>query len=283
MPIALSLSLALSVPAQPAPQADSVTAGQIRSAYEALIRIEPLARPGATDTMMVLDVAAPPAGHLLASFFQDHEFWLSYLILNGRGFQLPGLHEPAPGVPAATPHRQSPSALKAEFVRRLAADSQFNALAVPAIAEHLHRTGTPVAAGLVTRARGTIPLDSAMRVVVRFFYPDFFIQDQIGTHVCTVFNAIRELPSRNLALEALAFSAIYRDIRRRDSSLIEQDFGPARRLMNALDAPGPKELRLHRAQGVMWGLMAASPRLREVLLAEAKRQSDVLPFEFRAP
>lgn len=283
MSITLSLAVALSIALQLGVQGDSVSASQIRAAYEALVRVEAVAPPGAPDTMIVLQVVAPPPGHLLATFFQDHELWLSYLIFNGRGFQLPGLDDIQPGVGAATPGHQPPPALRAEFVRRLAADSQFNALAVPAIAEHLRHAGAPVAAGLATRPHNTIPLDTAMRVVVRFFYPDLFIQDRIATHVCTVLNAVRDLPSRNLALEALAFSAIMRDIRRGDSSYIEQDFAPARRLMNALDAPGPKELRLHRAQGLMWGVMAGSARLREVLLAEAKRQSDILPFEFGAP
>lgn len=283
MSITLSLAVALTMPSQPVPQIDSITAAQIRAAYEALVRIEAVAPPGAPDTMMVLEVVAPPAGHLLASFFQDHELWLSYLIRNGRGFQLPGLDDAAPGVATATPGHQPLSALKADFLRRLAADSLFNALAIPAIAEHLRRGGERVAAGLVMHARTTIPLDTAMRVVVRFFYPDLLMQDRIATHVCTVLNAVRDLPSRNVGLEALAFSAIMGDIRRGDSSYIEQDFGPARRLMNALDAPGPTEIRLHRAQGVMWGLMSGSVRLRQVLLAEAKRQSDVLPFELRAP
>jgi hypothetical protein len=131
--------------------------------------------------------------------------------------------------------------------------------------------------------RTSIALDSAVHIAVRFFYPDLIVQGEIWTHVCTVLNAVRELPSRDVVLEAFVFSAIMGDMMRSDSSRLESDFGPARRLMNALDVPGPDDIRLHRAQGVMWGLMARSKRLREVLILEAERQADILPFTLSAP
>jgi hypothetical protein len=266
-----------------APPSDTVTAADIRAAYGALIRVEAIAPPGSTDTMLLLHIVAPPAGQLLASFFQDHERWFSYLIQNGRGFEFPELDGVAPGVAVAKPGHRSPAALQAEFVRRLTTDSLFNAVAIPAIAQHLRRAGISVAAALQPPSRIVIPLDTAMRVVVRFFYPDVLIQDRIATHICTVINAVRQLPSRNIALEALAFSAIMGDIMRGDSSRIQQDFEPAGRLMNALDGPGPTEQRLQRAQGMMWALMSGSARLREVLLAEAERESDVVQFRLATP
>ena len=276
------LIAALLVPPQSPPSRDSVTEAEIRVSYATLIRIDAVAPTGRADTGFALHVVAPPAGHLLSSFFRDHELWFTYLVQNGRGFQLPGLDgPPTPG--AAKPGRESAAVLQTQFVRRLVADSQFNGLVIPAIVGHLRASGVRVASALRSPGRKPIVLDLAMPAVVRFFYPNLLINDRIATHICTVFNAVRELPSRNLALEALAFSAINRDIELGDSSRIEEDFGPARKLMSSLDTPGPEELRLQRAQGVMWGVIFDSKQLRAVLLADALRQADVLPFEFSTP
>ncbi len=266
--------------ALPSTAPDSVTAAEIRAAYAAVVRIEAVAPPGG-DTIIALRVVPPPAEHLLAGFFRAYDRWFGYLVRNGRGFQLPGVDDAAPGVGGGAGGREAAAALQAEFLRRLAADSQFNTLAVPAIAGHLRSSGRPVAVPPRARPREIIPMDAAMQVAVRFFYPDVIAGDRILVHVCTVLNAVRELPARNLALEALVFSAVMGDIMRGDSSRIDADFAPAGRLMRTLDAPGPEEVRLHRAQGVMWGAMARSDRLRQVLRAEAERLDDILPFELR--
>lgn len=259
-----------------------VTEAKIRDGYSALIRIEAILPAGRSDTGLALHVVAPAPDHLLASFFVDHQLWFTYLVQNGRSFQLPGLDGP-PTAGAPKPGRQRAAALQADFVRRLEADSQFNSLVVPAVVGHLRAAGVPVDVALQGPASTRISLDTAMRSAVRFFYPDIVIDDRIATHICTVFNAVRELPTRNLALEALAFSAINQDINRGDSSVIEKDFGPARKLMSALDAPGPKDRRLQRAQGAMWASMATSKQLRAVILAEARKEADVLPFELAVP
>lgn len=190
---------------------DSVTEPAIRASYAALIRIDAAAPTGAADSGFALHLVAPPTGHLLASFFRDHEAWFAYLVQNGRGFALPGLDAaPVPG--AAKPGRASAAALQVQLLQRLAADSQFNAIAIPAIVGHLRAGGVAVVSALKDPTQVAIPLDSAMPAVVRFFYPDLLINDRIATHICTVFNAVRELPSRNIALEALAFAAITRDL-----------------------------------------------------------------------
>ena len=89
--------------------------------------------------------------------------------------------------------------------------------------------------------------------------------------------------NHDLALEAVAFSAIMRDIMRGDSSRIEVDFAPARKQMNRLDAPGAaKEVRLNRAQGMMWAMMSQSRALRDLLVAEGNRDRVILPFELRS-
>ena len=133
--------LVMLVTAQAAAAAtDSVTPNQIREAYAAVVRIEAVAPPDG-DSMTALSVVAPPDDHLLADFFREHELWFSYLV---RNFHLPALDDAAPGAGGAKGGREAAELLQAEFIPRLTADSQFNALAVPAIAAHLRHTGIPV-------------------------------------------------------------------------------------------------------------------------------------------
>lgn len=256
-----------------------VTDSEIRASYRDLIRVKAVAPPGATDTMLLLsfDTAAPPR-HLLSGFYRQHLYWFTYLVQNGRGFSIPGLDELAPGVAQAKPGHASPSDLTNRFNTALARDSVFNAVMLPAIAAYLRGTGVRVAANVPSPSPAQVPVDTVMRVAVRFFDPDLIMNGRIWTHVCTSINAVRELPGRNLEFEAFAFGTIIRDVLRGDSSSIEPDFAAARTLVNVLDSPARDSIRLQRAQGVMWGTMARSPRLRSLLLTSAARDSIILPF-----
>ncbi|HJP86503.1 MAG TPA: hypothetical protein VJ852_10965 [Gemmatimonadaceae bacterium] len=251
-------------------QPDSVDFPAIVKAYSQIVGVKAIAIPD-EDSVLVLSVDSPPPGNLLANFFRDHALWFGYIAANGRSFDVPGLNSKNGGAVEA-------ARMQRDLLTRLAADSQFNALVVPAIASYLQASGIPVRQSLLRRDKRSVPVDTAVRVATRFFYPDILTPTGIMTHVCTVINAVRELPHRDLALEALAFSAIMTDLPKKDSQ-VEIDFAPARRLMNQLDAPGPsKEVRLSRAQGMMWAMMARSPHLRELLVRESKRDRDILPF-----
>jgi hypothetical protein len=257
----------------------AVTESEIRASYRDLIRVKAVAPPGTADTMLLLSFdSVAPAQHLLSAFYQQHLYWFTYLVQNGRGFSIPGLDELAPGVAQAKPGHPSPSELTARFNAALARDSVFNSLMIPAIAGYLRSTGVRVASNVRSPAAASVPIDTVMRVAVRFFDPDLIMNGRIWTHVCTSINAVRELPGRNLGFEAFSFGTIIREILRGDSSSIEPDFAAARALVNALDSPARDSVRLQRAQGVMWGTMATSPRLRSLLLASAARDSVILPF-----
>jgi len=249
---------------------DSVDLPTIIKAYSDIVGVKAIGIPG-EDSVLVLKVDSPPPGNLLANFFREHALWFGYIAANGRSFDVPGLNSKNGGAAEA-------ASMQRDFLTRLAADSQFNALVVPAIAGYLQASGVAVRHSLLGHAKRSIPVDTAVRVATRFFYPDILTPTGILTHVCTVINAVRELPNRDLALEALAFSAIMRDLPKKDSK-VEIDFAPARRLMNQLDAPGASnEVRLSRAQGMMWAMMARSTHLRELLIEESTRDRNILPF-----
>lgn len=253
-------------------RADSVDLAAITRAYATIVGVEAVAPPG-DDSVLVLKVDSPPPGSLLSGFFRDNALWFGYLATNGRSFDVPGLN-------SANGGKVEAARLQRDLLRGLVADSQFNALVVPAIAAYLNASGIPVRHALLRSSRRVVPIDTAMRIATRFFYPDILTPTGILTHVCTRINAVRELPNHDPALEALAFSAIMRDIMKGDSSRLEIDFAPARRLMNRLDVPGPpKEVRLERARGMMWAMMSQSRQLRDLLVAEAGRERVILPFE----
>jgi hypothetical protein len=275
MSFAVAAAIVVMVQTAPLAHSDTVTGADIRAAYSGIVRVEARGLPSG-DTVLLLTTPRPPEDHLLYQFHDSYLGWLAYLVHHARSFQLPGLDEPDSSV--VRPGHGAAASLTEELSRRLAVDSQFNAVVVPAIAAQLHRSGVPVDPALLNVPRDTVSLDKVMSVAVRFFYPDTIIDDRIYTHVCVGLNAVGELPSRNLALEATAFSAIMAQLRLGDSTQMYTDLHSARDLMARLDSPGPDEVRLLRAQGVTWGAMFRSGGLRQVLLAEVQRMSGLLPF-----
>jgi hypothetical protein len=250
-------------------EGDSLTARDIAASYVSIFHLNRVATPRG-DTLLMVSVVPPSPPHPLAPFVRENERWLSYLLQHGRGFELEVL----------VGARRDSVTLQRRFAARLAGDSTFNAVVLPAATAYLRRAGPHVTDVRAPAQKQVIPMERAIQIAVRFFYPDIITEERILTHVCTVINAVKELgPPRNLAFEALAFSAIMGEVTRGDSSRLEADFAPARLLMNKLDSRGtPDEVRLNRAQGVMWGLMAQSPRLREVLALEYAAKADFLPF-----
>jgi hypothetical protein len=258
---------------------DSIDARTITQAYTAMLSVHSFAPPG-HDSLLAVRVDSPKVGSLLSSFYRDHGRWFDYLVTNGRGFTMAAIDSIQPGV-GAVGGKVAAAKAQAEFLRRLETDSQFNSIVVPAIARYLARSGAPVQRSLLSAEHRNVSIDTTMKVASRFFYPDILTPTRILTHVCTVINAVRELPRRDPALEAFIFAAIMDDIAK-DTSYIDPDFRPAMQYMNDLDSPGAsKEVRLSRAQGVMWAMMAKSTRLRELLIMNAKRDGDFLPFSLR--
>lgn len=260
--------------------ADSITERDIKAAYLAAVHVE--MNSYGRGTSIAIRVA-PPSDGLLSAFLAEHEDWFTYLVKHGRRFRIRVLDDPAPtfgrsGFAAAT------VSLDRDFHKQLSADTQFNAVVVPGIAAYLRQHGIPVSLAVRPPARRRVSIDTAMTVAVRFFDPDVITEDNhILTHVCVELNAVRELPSRDVALEALIFSAINRD-QNSKVTRVEEDYAPARRVMRELDiVRAPKEVRLRRAQGVMWASMRGSQVLRTLLREEAERSHEIVPIELFTP
>jgi hypothetical protein len=187
----LILTAILAVQPAAGPPGDSVDLQAIIKAYSEIVGVQSVAIPD-EDSVLVLKVDSPPPGNLLADFYRKHALWFGYIAANGRGFDVAGLNSQKGGAVEA-------ARMQRDLLSRLAADSQFNALVVPAIAAYLHASGVPVKHSLLQQhTTRTVSLDTAVRVATRFFYPDILTPSGILTHVCTVINAVRELPHRDL-------------------------------------------------------------------------------------
>lgn len=125
----------------------------------------------------------------------------------------------------------------------------------------------------------TVSFRRVMDVAARFFYPDAVLPNgTIQSHVCVGINGIADMQGgRDLALEGFVYAAIFHDLLK-PRYYVTADFDGASRLINAMDLSADSTTRLRRAQGVMWGLMLQSEKLRQVVVAEYRQASAYLPF-----
>lgn len=126
----------------------------------------------------------------------------------------------------------------------------------------------------------TVDFGRVMDVAARFFYPDAVLPNgYIQSHVCVGINGIADMQNgRDLALEGFVYAAIFHDLLK-PRYYVTADFDAASRLVNAMDLSTDSTARLQRAQGVMWGVMRQSEKLRQVLVAEYRRAHAYLPFQ----
>jgi hypothetical protein len=119
----------------------------------------------------------------------------------------------------------------------------------------------------------------AMDIAARFFYPDAVLPNgTIQSHVCVGINGVADMQGgRDLALEGFVYAAIFHDLLK-PKFYVTADFDAASRLINAMDLSAEPATRLQRAQGVMWGAMMQSERLRQVVAVEYRQAQSYLPF-----
>ncbi|MEO8335200.1 MAG: hypothetical protein ABI664_09515 [bacterium] len=175
--------------------------------------------------------------------------------------------------------------VKELFIRSLGQDSQYLSLLSQTVAR-LHRasrTSPPDARVPIASALRSVDPHTVQDVAARFFYPDEILPNgRIRAHVCVSINGIADMQrGRDPAMEAFAFSAIFDDLDRGRFN-VDADFREASRMMNAMDLAAAPTVRLQRAQGVMWGYMLRSERLRRVLAAKYARARHYLPFRIAA-
>lgn len=177
----------------------------------------------------------------------------------------------------------SRAAVKERFLKSLAEDSRYLAILAESV-ERLRRTSRATLRGVrapTPRPSRRVDPSIAQDLAARFFYPDEILANgHIQAHVCVSINGITDMQrGRDPSLEAFAFSAIFDDLDHQRFD-VDADFRNASRIMNSMDLSAEPTARLQRAQGVMWGYMVRSERLRRVLAAKYARARNYLPFRF---
>jgi hypothetical protein len=251
-------------------QTDTLTATQVRASYPGFFSLNFQQIQDQWGYYVAIDTL--PSGHPLAGFVKERKMYLMYLA------QI-AVPDPTNGDLGRPTFRDS---LRVRFYQRLQTDTSFDRLVLGPIAAYLHAKG-----GLVTdytpRVSVAVPLRRAVAVAARFYNPDLILPDgKIGVHFCVVKHGLFEsLGPRDLAIEAVAFAAVWDDVSLPDSvSLAGKDFNAAFDRIVALPRSAPPAERVARAQETMWRSMEAGNGLPKLLKYAAKHW-DGLPFALR--
>jgi hypothetical protein len=251
-------------------QTDPLTATQVRASYReffslnfGLFQNQWYVTAG-TDTL--------PTDHPLAGFVKERKMYLMYMAQAS----MPDITNGDLGRPA---FRDS---LRIRFYQRLQTDTSFDRLILGPIAAYLRAKGRPLT-DYTPAVPVAVPLRRAVAVAARFYNPDLILPDgKIGVHICVVKHGLFEgLGARDLAVEAVAFAAVWDDNNLPDSvSLAGKDFNAAFDRIVALPRTAPPAERIARAQETMWRSMEAGDGLPK-LLQHAASQWNGLPFTLR--
>jgi hypothetical protein len=136
--------------------------------------------------------------------------------------------------------------------------------------------------GLEFRNKSILSFSSFQTVAAKFYYPDS-IQPNGGirTHICIAFNGYRDAaPPRDLMLEAVAYSiAIEHAMIPHDP--IMGELSDAIKAAESLNLSEDYDVKLMRAQGVVWGIMSEDPFLEKAIREMYDEKKDWLTFELK--
>lgn len=263
----LAAAVASSTAPHPAPP-DTVTARRVQAALDSALSV--LVVPQGTDTMRMVVVRSPaPAGSLLEHFVAEHASVVTYLLRYGVGYD-------ETRVLAGTSDSGSAAA---RLRAALHQDARFNRLFLPLALGYLAKRGTPVSPWPMEHPKPRVALAAAQRLAARFFYPDEVDSAGVLTGaICTTNNGLQDVEQpRNLMVEAFLFGLIRQRIREPASPILAA-YDRAMRAANQLGLSTDPAVRVARAQGLMWGVMAEDPALREAIVSEYARSKEWLPF-----
>jgi hypothetical protein len=216
-----------------------------------------------------LEVVPPTDTGRLAAFVKENSFFLDYLLKNGTSFSLKDVLSGG----------GDEEEVKARFRRLLCDDPRFDSLLLPTLTRWLSNCGDSLDeegySRLVTRH---ILLSEVVSLAVRFFYPDASTSQGFQMHICLGLNGFADYAgSRDLAVEAFTFSAIFRNLTGEKQDVID-DVGKCSQALGSLKLSSDSTVAVHRAQGAMWAMMSQSKALRAAILKEYDRTKSYMPF-----
>lgn len=250
--------------------ADTLSATQVRESYPEFMKITFDSVGG---WRMWARADTLPVGHPLAGFVRERKQYLSYLTGRVSEHINKDVHFESASV------RDS---VRRAFYLRLRTDSVYERSILGPLAGYLKAHGG-VLEGFSAPPSSMVPMGRAVAVAARFYNPDVILPDgSIGVHICTLFNGMfQSSGERDIALEAVAFAAVWDDVSRPDSlSYSGKDFDTAFSRVRALPLAGTKAERIKRAQQTMWSTFEDGKGL-SALLTDLMRRWPGMPFVVR--
>ena len=212
----------------------------------------------------------PPENTLLSSFARDNARVIEYLAINYSALKDEYLFW----------HPQDSS----RFSPLVASDSQWRNLYFERLSQlmgrYLKSQNHIEVLGLQFKDRPKLAISQLQTYAAKFFYPDSIRPDgSIQTHICVGFNGFRDATrARNLMLEAVAYSVINEHVMiPRDPLLHVLDSGLE--MCSLLNLSSDNNVKLLRAQGVVWAVAAQNAYLRSILQQMYDAKKDWLTFE----
>jgi hypothetical protein len=250
--------------------ADTLSAAEVRDSYPEFLELSVDSMRGEWYVSVHVDTLLP--GHPLAGYVRERQRYLSYVASH--------VTERLERVNLASPSVRD--SLRRAFYTQLRGDSIYDRAILGPLAGYLADRGGALTGYRPARVDG-VPMSRAVAVAARFYNPDVLLPDgRIGVHICVAKNGLfRTLGERDLALEALAFAAVWEDMSRPDSlSFAGKDFDSAFARVKALPRTGSPSERVERAQQTMWNALESGTGLR-VLLGSITGRWGSLPFALR--
>ncbi len=214
------------------------------------------------------NVAKLPAEHFLHGFVKENYWLIHYLQQNrverdyGRLLEL----------------RQKPTALGEYFHHSLVGDREFNESLLTLVSGYLSRHGKDLV-GHEPTTKSSITTDQLTGIAVRFFFPTAITEEgRIKASICAGLHGLRDFEGeRDLMLEAFCYEAIFNELGSRQYGMLDE-FKSILGRVRGLQLSKDKEMKLNRAQGAVWALLASNETLREVLSNAYKSKRGILPF-----
>lgn len=213
-----------------------------------------------------------PREHFLHDFVEENYWLIHYLQANRSG------EDTGEDFEKLQELRDSPAAVADYYHRTLVEDHRFNGSLLNLVSRHLNSQGMELA-GHADAARETITADHLTGIAVRFFFPNEITDNgRIKASICAGIHGLRDFEGeRDLMLEAFCYEAIFNELGSRQYGMLDE-FKSILGRVRGLQLSTDKEMKLNRAQGAVWALLASNETLREVLSNAYESKKGILPF-----
>ncbi len=247
--------------------AANYTVEEVKEEYKKIFQIKAGEHPE-FGPYMNSEVSKLPSEHFLHGFVKENYWLIHYLQEHGAEIDHGKLHE----------LRNEPAELAEYYHRSLVEDEPFNSALLALVGRYLGSRGMELV-GHVDPAREVVTADQLTMVAVRFFNPDRITETGgIQAHICVGINGLRDFEGeRDVMMEAFCYESIFEELGSKQYGMLDE-FKSILTRVKGLQLSKDKAVKLSRAQGAVWALLASNAKLRKVLSNAYKMKKGYLPF-----